>query len=34
MENVTEVVAEFEERLSTEVRRQKRIDKIEYRNFR
>jgi len=33
LENVTEVVAEFEERLSIEVRRQERIDKIEYKNF-
>ena len=34
MENVKEVVAEFKEKLNTEVERQEKLDKIEERNFR
>jgi len=33
LENVKEVVAEFEEKLNTEVERQEKLDKIEERNF-
>jgi len=34
LENVKEVVAEFKERLNTEVRRQEKLNMIEKRNFR
>ena len=34
MENTKEVVAEFEERLNTEVRRQEKLNISEERNFR
>ena len=34
MENAKEVVVEFEERLSIEVRRQEKLDIVEERNFR
>ena len=34
LENVKEVVAEFKEKLNTEVERQEKLDKIEERNFR
>ena len=34
LENVKEVVAEFKQKLNTEVERQEKLDKIEERNFR
>ena len=34
LENIKEIVAEFEERLDAEVRRQKKLDEVEERNFR
>ena len=34
LENIKEIVAEFEERLDAEVRRQKKLDEAEKRNFR
>jgi len=34
LENTKEAVAEFKGRLSTEVRQQKKIDKVENRDFR
>jgi len=34
LENMKEVVVEFEERLSAEVRRQKKLDIVEERDFR
>ena len=34
LENIKEVVAEFKERMSTEVRRQEKLDLAEERNFR
>ena len=33
MENVKKIVTEFERRLSTEVRKQKRLDIVEKRDF-
>ena len=34
LENTKDVVAEFEERMSIEIRRQEKLDKIEERDFR
>ena len=34
LENVKEVVAEFKERLNTEVRRQEKLNMVEERDFR
>ena len=34
MENIKEVVAEFEERMNAKVRRQEKLDMVEEKNFR
>ena len=34
LENLKELVAEFEERINTEVRRQKKLERAEERDFR